>query len=159
MISATLLWAVEEHRVDVVRKSFLADAPAELDAVDARHVPIGDEKVRAVAMRCFQSIATVDRLLHFVARCDKPVGDEPADRRIVVGNQDFSIQQFHRGPGDAKPKEVTRGVPQMPHGRPRQGADNSCVNGHIGRAVRQRLGRSLIGKYTLMRHAQESCKD
>jgi len=77
----------EEEDEHVMRQVQPAHPAAQLQAVHVRHVPVGDEEVRAFRLHGLQGLAPVAHLAHAVARPLQPRREEPQHHRVVVDQQ------------------------------------------------------------------------
>ena len=77
--------------MDVVGEIELSNQAAQRQAVQHRHVPVGDQEVRTHTLDRRQGLPPVAGLLDLIARLFQPSRDQAAHGGIVIHDQDSAV--------------------------------------------------------------------
>src|SRR5206468_5995308 len=83
----------EEDEVRVATAAALPDAAAQIDALQLRHLPIGDHHARLGKEPRVPRIAAVGRLGHLVAEILERGLEQPGRHRLVFGDEDLHARR------------------------------------------------------------------
>jgi hypothetical protein len=89
----------DQHDVDVAVAQFLADTPAQLRALDARHHPVGEQDVEALGRQQLPGARAVRRDLALMAELGGDRLEHQATGGVVVGDEDAHVSAPRPGGG------------------------------------------------------------